>query len=56
MQILFNWLLTKKGKKPDADITDFGDAKRIVAPINTDDKKCQFPLMVMFKMFILLTM
>jgi len=39
MQILFNWLLTKKGKKPDADITDFEDAKKIVAPINTDDKK-----------------
>jgi hypothetical protein len=39
MQILFNWLLSKKGKKPNVEIRDIEDAKKIVAPINTDDKK-----------------
>jgi hypothetical protein len=39
MQILFDWLLTKKGKKPDVEIKDIEDAKKIVAPINTLDKK-----------------
>jgi hypothetical protein len=39
MQKLFNWLITKKGKKPNVEIKDIEDAKKIVAPINTDDKK-----------------
>ena len=41
MLILFTWLRTKKGKKPNAEITDFENAKKIIAPINTDDKKMQ---------------
>jgi len=41
MIILFTWLRTKKGKKPNAELTDFENAKKIVAPINTDDKKMQ---------------
>ena len=39
MQILFSWLITKKGKKPRTEPVDIINIKKIISPINTDDRK-----------------